>query len=35
MAPFYAKPENLLKRADELIAVNQQLSALTLLHEMV
>lgn len=35
MAPFYQKPENALKRADELVAVSQHSSALSLLHEII
>jgi translation initiation factor 3 subunit A len=35
MAPFYQKPENALKRADELVAVSQHSSALALLHEII
>ncbi|KAJ3313869.1 eukaryotic translation initiation factor 3 subunit A [Boothiomyces sp. JEL0838] len=34
MAPFQ-KPENALKRAEELVAVSQHSSALTLLHEII
>ncbi|RPB04907.1 hypothetical protein L873DRAFT_1786071 [Choiromyces venosus 120613-1] len=33
--PPHAKPENVLKRAQELVAVNKNLSALELLHEHV
>ena len=33
--PPYQKPENALKRAEELIAVSQQSSALTMLHEII
>lgn len=35
MPPTNIKPENVLKRAQELIAVNQSGSALALLHEHV
>ena len=35
MAPFYQKPENALKRAEELVAVSQNSSALSLLHEII
>ncbi|KAH6561510.1 hypothetical protein BASA50_011220 [Batrachochytrium salamandrivorans] len=35
MAPFYQKPENAIKRAEELIAVSQQPAALNLLHEVL
>lgn len=34
MAP-YQKPENILKRADELMQVNQHQTALNILHEMI
>ncbi|KAJ3168733.1 eukaryotic translation initiation factor 3 subunit A [Irineochytrium annulatum] len=35
MAPFYQRPENALKRAEELVAVNQNTSALELLHDVI
>ncbi|KAL5035599.1 eukaryotic translation initiation factor 3 subunit A [Batrachochytrium dendrobatidis] len=35
MAPFYQKPENAIKRAEELVAVNQHSAALNLLHEVI
>ncbi|KAI8927701.1 hypothetical protein BC831DRAFT_451295 [Entophlyctis helioformis] len=35
MAPFHQKPENALKRAEELIAVSQHAAALNLLHEVI
>ncbi|KAJ3116688.1 eukaryotic translation initiation factor 3 subunit A [Phlyctochytrium bullatum] len=35
MPPFYQRPENALKRAEELIAVNQNASALELLHDVI
>ncbi|RKO91635.1 hypothetical protein BDK51DRAFT_20241 [Blyttiomyces helicus] len=35
MSRFYHRPENALKRAEELIAVSQNGSALTLLHEII
>ncbi|KAJ3157523.1 eukaryotic translation initiation factor 3 subunit A [Geranomyces michiganensis] len=35
MSRFYNRPENALKRAEELITVSQPASALTLLHEIV
>ncbi|KND02612.1 translation initiation factor eIF3 core subunit a [Spizellomyces punctatus DAOM BR117] len=35
MSRFYNRPENALKRAEDLIAVSQPASALTLLHEIV
>ncbi|KAJ3214257.1 eukaryotic translation initiation factor 3 subunit A [Dinochytrium kinnereticum] len=35
MPPFYQRPENALKRAEELIAVNQNGSALELLHDVI
>lgn len=35
MAPFYQKPENALKRSEDLVAVNQPGSALALLHETI
>ncbi|KAI8999952.1 hypothetical protein BC832DRAFT_571548 [Gaertneriomyces semiglobifer] len=35
MSRFYNRPENALKRAEDLIAVSQPASALTLLHDIV
>ncbi|KAL2916805.1 eukaryotic translation initiation factor 3 subunit A [Polyrhizophydium stewartii] len=35
MSHFYQKPENAVKRAEELLSVHQQASALTLLHEVL
>ncbi|RUS22411.1 hypothetical protein BC937DRAFT_89318 [Endogone sp. FLAS-F59071] len=35
MAPFYARPENALKRSEELIAVGQHGAALQTLHDVV
>lgn len=35
MAPYYQKPENALKRADELILINQHPAALALLHDLI
>ncbi len=35
MAPVFTKPENALKRADELLAVGQTAAALSLLHDVI